>query len=154
MSCSWTWTPACSATLHTFCIRSSSSSSSAALRVDQWCASCRAEKTDQAHRVLNCIFRRWGFNSWSASLSCTHLSLPGQWQEWQLWQLPPLLGQLLAPALLSPPQRHHELGQSHPIILSVLTDFRVIIDPEWSLAPIGPFSGSQLTRMFFRVYPG
>ena len=29
-----------------------------------------------------------------------------------------------------------------------LTDFRVIVDPEWSLAPDGPFSGSRLTRVF------
>ena len=35
-----------------------------------------------------------------------------------------------------------ELGQSDPIICQVcgkLTDFRVILDPEWSLAPMDPF---------------
>ena len=37
-----------------------------------------------------------------------------------------------------------ELGQSDPIICQVcrkLTNFRVIFDPEWSLAPMDPFSG-------------
>ena len=35
-----------------------------------------------------------------------------------------------------------ELGQSDPIICQVCgkrTDFRVIVDPEWSLAPMDPF---------------
>ena len=35
-----------------------------------------------------------------------------------------------------------ELGQSDPIICQIrrkLTDFRVILDPEWSLAPMDPF---------------
>ena len=30
-----------------------------------------------------------------------------------------------------------------------LTDFRVIVDPEWSLAPMGQFPGQFLTRVFF-----
>ena len=37
-----------------------------------------------------------------------------------------------------------ELGQSDPIICQVcrkLTNFRVICDPEWSLAPMDPFPG-------------
>ena len=37
-----------------------------------------------------------------------------------------------------------ELGQSDPIICQVcrkLTDFRVIFEPEWSLAPMDPFPG-------------
>ena len=37
-----------------------------------------------------------------------------------------------------------ELGQSDPIVCQVcreLTDFRVIVDPEWSLAPMDPFPG-------------
>ena len=37
-----------------------------------------------------------------------------------------------------------ELGQSDPIICQVcrnLTNFRVIFDPEWSLAPMDPFPG-------------
>ena len=37
-----------------------------------------------------------------------------------------------------------ELGQSDPIISQVcrkLTNFRVIFDPEWSLAPMDPFPG-------------
>ena len=35
-----------------------------------------------------------------------------------------------------------ELGQSVPItghVCGELTDFRVIVDPEWSLAPMDPF---------------
>ena len=43
-----------------------------------------------------------------------------------------------------------ELGQSDPIICQVcgkLTDFRVILDPEWSLAQ-WTLSGSSLTRVF------
>ena len=37
-----------------------------------------------------------------------------------------------------------ELGQSDPIICQVcnkLTNFRVICDPEWNLAPMDPFPG-------------
>ena len=37
-----------------------------------------------------------------------------------------------------------ELGQSDPIVSQVcrtLTTFRVIVDPEWSLAPMDPFPG-------------
>ena len=37
-----------------------------------------------------------------------------------------------------------ELDQSDPIICQVyrnLTNFRVIVDPEWSLAPMDPFPG-------------
>ena len=37
-----------------------------------------------------------------------------------------------------------ELGQSDPVICKVcrkLTDLRVIVDPEWSLAPMDPFPG-------------
>ena len=43
-----------------------------------------------------------------------------------------------------------ELGQSDPIICQVcgkLTDFRVILDPEWNFDPKGPFPGSGLTRV-------
>ena len=44
-----------------------------------------------------------------------------------------------------------ELGQSDPIICQVcrkLTKFRVIFDPEWSLGPNGPFSGSRWSGCF------
>ena len=37
-----------------------------------------------------------------------------------------------------------ELGQSDPLVCQVcrkLTDFRVVVDPEWSLAPMDPFPG-------------
>ena len=34
-----------------------------------------------------------------------------------------------------------DLGQSDPIICQFATDFRVIVDPEWSLAPMDPFPG-------------
>ena len=47
-----------------------------------------------------------------------------------------------------------ELGQSDPIICQVcreLTNFRVIFDPEWSLAPMDPFPG-QADPGVFRVY--
>ena len=44
-----------------------------------------------------------------------------------------------------------EIGQSDPIICPVcrkLTNFRVIFDPEWSLAPMDLFRVTQLTRVF------
>ena len=47
-----------------------------------------------------------------------------------------------------------ELGQSDPIICQVcrkLTNFRVIFDPEWSLAPMDPFPGHADPGVF-RVY--
>ena len=47
-----------------------------------------------------------------------------------------------------------ELGQSDPIISQVcrkLTNFRVIFDPEWSLAPMDPFPGHADPGVF-RVY--
>ena len=47
-----------------------------------------------------------------------------------------------------------ELGQSDPIICQVcrnLANFRVIFDPEWSLAPMDPFSGHADPDVF-RVY--
>ena len=46
------------------------------------------------------------------------------------------------------------LGQSDPIVCLVcrkLTDFRVIVDPEWSLAPTDPFPG-HVDPGVFRVY--
>ena len=48
-----------------------------------------------------------------------------------------------------------ELGQSDPIICQVcrkLTNFGVIFDPEWSLAPMDPFPGHADPGVF-RVYP-
>ena len=47
-----------------------------------------------------------------------------------------------------------ELGKSDPIVWHVcrkLTDFRVIVDPEWSLAPMDPFPGHAITRLFYGV---
>ena len=47
-----------------------------------------------------------------------------------------------------------ELGQSDPIICQVcgkLTDFRVFLDPEWSLAPMDPFR-VKFNPGVFRVY--
>ena len=47
-----------------------------------------------------------------------------------------------------------ELGQSDPITCQVcrkLTNFRVIFDPEWSLAPMDPFPGHADPGVF-RVY--
>ena len=47
-----------------------------------------------------------------------------------------------------------ELGQPDPIISQVcrkLTNFRVIFDPEWSLAPMDPFPG-HADPGIFRVY--
>ena len=44
-------------------------------------------------------------------------------------------------------ENDRELGQSDPIVCQVcrkLTAFRVIVDPEWSLAPMDPFSGHIL----------